>query len=324
MPNVALIVGLFGQDGTYLARHLLRSGFAVHGTSRDPGSAPREVLKALGLDGRVEIHALTPVDCNSLSKIIERVRPTHIYNLSGQSSVGLSFERPVESMESIVLSTLNFLEALRKGRSDTRFYNAGSSEVFGDTLMAPATEDTPFRPKSPYGVAKAAAVSLVKNYREGYGLFACSGILFNHESPLRPVQFFTRKVTAAASRIARGSNERLRLGDLSPRRDFGWAPEYVEAMYDMMQQSTPEDFVIATGQPHSLEQFVAAAFLAVGLDWRDHVEVDPEVRRPLDIALTHGNAEKARRVLNWSPRVGFAEIVSRMVRAETEGVAAVS
>ena len=324
MPNIALIVGFAGQDGTYLARHLLRGGFAIHGTSRDPAVASRDGLRAFGLDGRISVHALAPTDFRSVLQTIESIRPTHIYNLSGQSSVGLSFEQPIETVESIVLGTLNFLEALRKLKSDARFYNAGSSEIFGDTLGTPATEETPFQPKSPYGIAKAAAVSLVKNYREAYGLFACSGILFNHESPLRPARFVTRKITAAASRITRGSNERLKLGDLSPRRDFGWAPEYVEAMHAMMQQYKPDDFVVASGEPHSLEQFVAEAFSGLGLDWRDHVDVDPQLRRPLDIGLTYGSAEKARRVLQWRPQVGFSEIVSRMVRAETEGAAAVS
>jgi GDPmannose 4,6-dehydratase len=204
------------------------------------------------------------------------------------------------------------------------FYNAGSSECFGNTAGRPADEETAFRPKSPYGVAKAAAVTLVANYRESYGLFACSGLLFNHESPLRPERFVTRKITRAVARIAQGSGERLQLGDLSIRRDCGWAPDYVDAMWRMLQRDVPEDIVVASGVSHSLEEFVAAAFAEAKLDWRDHVDRDPSLGRPSDIIDSLGNAARAGRLLGWQPKVGFAEIVARMVRAESEGAGAVS
>jgi GDPmannose 4,6-dehydratase len=296
----------------------------VHGTSRDADLARTDGLTALGIRDRVQLHSMSPIDFRSVVQVVERVQPDEIYNLSGQSSVGLSFEQPAETIESIALGTLNILEALRFVAPKIRFYNAGSSEIFGDTSRAPADEDTAFRPRSPYGVAKAAAVSLVANYRESYGLFACSGLLFNHESPLRPERFFTRKVTSAAVRIADGARERLKLGDLSAHRDWGWAPDYVEAMWAMLRCDDPSDLVVASGEAHSLQEFVERAFREAGLDWRDHVAFDQTLSRPSDIRISRGNAAKAAKLLGWRPRVGFAEIVSRMVRAEREGAGAVS
>jgi len=324
MAASALIVGVTGQDGAYLARLLLEKGAQVHGTSRDAEVARLTGLSALGVRDRVQLHSMSPVDFRSVMQTIERVQPDEIYNLSGQSSVSLSFTQPVETIESIVSGTLNILEALRLQRAKIRFYNAGSSEIFGDTGKRAVDETAAFRPKSPYGVAKAASVSLVTNYRESYGLFACSGILFNHESPLRPERFLTRKVTAAAVRIAHGSGERLRLGNLSPSRDFGWAPDYVAAMAGMLRLPDPDDFVIASGEAHSLEDFVHLAFQNVGLHWREHVDFDPAVVRPSDIAHSLGNASKARAKLGWQPTVRFPDIVARMVRAETDGAGAVS
>jgi GDPmannose 4,6-dehydratase len=324
MAKTALIVGVTGQDGAYLARLLVSKGYTVHGTSRDAELARLDGLIALGVRDRVQLHSISPADFRSVAQAIENIEPDEIYNLSGQSSVALSFTQPIETIESIALGTLNLLEALRSTGGRMRFYNAGSSEIFGDIGEKPADETTAFRPKSPYGVAKAASVSLVTNYRESYGLFACSGILFNHESPLRPERFVTRKITAAAVRIASGSKERLRLGNLALRRDFGWAPDYVDAMWSMLNLHQPKDFVIASGTPHSLEQFVASAFGELGLDWRAHVDFDPAVGRPSDIACSVGNAERAKRLLDWKPTVKFAEIVSRMLRGEREGAAAVS
>jgi GDPmannose 4,6-dehydratase len=324
MAKTALIVGVTGQDGAYLARLLVSKGYTVHGTSRDAELARLDGLIALGVRDRVQLHSISPADFRSVAQAIENIEPDEIYNLSGQSSVALSFTQPIETIESIALGTLNLLEALRSTGGRMRFYNAGSSEIFGDIGEKPADETTAFRPKSPYGVAKAASVSLVTNYRESYRLFACSGILFNHESPLRPERFVTRKITAAAARIASGSKERLRLGNLALRRDFGWAPDYVDAMWSMLNLHQPKDFVIASGTPHSLEQFVAAAFGELGLDWRAHVDFDPAVSRPSDIACSVGNAERAKRLLDWKPTVTFAEIVSRMLRGEREGAAAVS
>jgi GDPmannose 4,6-dehydratase len=322
-PN-ALIIGITGQVGAYLARLLLGKGYTVHGTSRDAALARLDGLDALGIRDKVQLHSMSPVDFQSIAQVIDRVAPAEIYNLSGQSSVALSFSQPVETLESIVFGTLSILELLRRMGPSIRFYNAGSSECFGDTGTLAATEETAYRPKSPYGVAKAASISLVANYREGYGLYACSGILFNHESPLRPARFVTRKITAAASRIARGSGERLALGDLSIRRDWGWAPDYVEAMWAMLQGTAPDDFVIASGVSHSLEDFVAAAFGQVGLDWHDHVEYDDSLERPSDIPCSAGDPTKAKQILGWRAKLPFAEIVARMVRAEREGAAAVS
>jgi len=324
MPKTALILGVTGQDGAYLARLLVKQNYAVHGTSRDAEVARIDGLAALGVRDLVKMHSLSPVDFRSVAQTIERVQPDEIYNLSGQSSVALSFTQPAETMESVLLGTLNILEALRLVGGKIRFYNAGSSEIFGDTGEKTAHESTAFRPKSPYGVAKAAAVSLVTNYRESYGLFACSGILFNHESPLRPERFVTRKITAAAARIAGGSRERLRLGNLALRRDFGWAPDYVNAMRLMLNLDQPDDFVIASGEAHSLEQFVAAAFSELGLDWRKHVDFDPSLTRPSDIAYSVGDAQRAKQKFGWQSTVRFTDIVSRMVRAERDGARAVS
>jgi GDPmannose 4,6-dehydratase len=322
--RLALIIGITGQVGAYLARVLLGQGYSVHGTSRDAAIAKLDGLCALGIAEKVTLHSLSPIDFQSVMGVIERVGPNEIYNLSGQSSVGLSFSQPVETMEGILFGTLNMLEVLRRAGGKIRFYNAGSSECFGDTGELSANEQTAFRPRSPYGVAKSAAISLVANYRESYDLFACSGILFNHESPLRPLRFVTRKITASAARIALGSEERLALGDLSIRRDWGWVPDYVEAMWQMLQCDSPDDFVIASGVSHSLEEFVAAAFAEVGLDWRAHVDYDPSLKRPSDIWTSVGDPSKAERVLGWRAKVPFAEIVARMARAERQGAATVS
>jgi GDPmannose 4,6-dehydratase len=317
--RVALIAGVTGQDGAYLARFLLGKGYVVHGTSRDAALARLDGLIALGICDKVTLHSMSPTDFQSVAQVIEGVAPDEIYNLSGQSSVSLSFTQPAETLAGIALGTLNMLEALRRLRGRVRFYNAGSSECFGDTGTRAANEQTAFRPKSPYGVAKAAAISLVANYRESYGLFACSGILFNHESPLRPSRFVTRKISAAAARIGAGGRERLALGNLSIRRDWGWAPDYVEVMWKMLQCEQPNDFVVASGTAHSLEEFVATAFAAVGLNWRDYVDYDSSLVRSSEIMCSLGDPSKAAQVLEWRPTVKMPEIVARMVRAEREG-----
>jgi GDPmannose 4,6-dehydratase len=317
----ALIIGVSGQDGAYLAELLLAKGYEVHGSSRDANLSAFENLSRLGIRERVRCLSVAPNDFRSVLTAIFQVEPDEIYNLSGQSSVGLSFDQPVETMESISIATLNILEAIRFTRRKIRFYNAGSGECFGDTRGGAADEETPFRPRSPYAVAKAAAHFEVANYREAYGLFACSGVLFNHESPLRPERFVTRKIVAAAARIARGSDERLRLGNVHVKRDWGWAPEYVEAMWRMLQQERPDDYVIATGETRTLEEFVAAAFAAVGLDARRHLEVDPALFRPTDIEGNYANAEKAARVLGWHATVRMEGAVKRMMTAELERAA---
>ena len=321
--RVALIAGITGQDGAYLARFLLGKGYAVHGSSRDAALARRDGLVALGICDKVSLHSMSPADFQSVAQVIEAVAPDEIYNLSGQSSVSLSFSQPAETLSSIALGTLNMLETLRRLGGRVRFYNAGSSECFGDTGTHAANEQTAFRPKSPYGVAKAAAISLVANYRESYGLFACSGLLFNHESPLRPSRFVTRKITAAAARIRAGSQERLALGNVSIRRDWGWAPDYVKVMWRMLQRDQPDDFVVASGVAHSLEEFVASAFLEVGLNWQDHIDYDPSLVRSSDIMYSLGDPSKAAEALDWRPTVKLPEIVARMIRAEREGAGAV-
>jgi GDPmannose 4,6-dehydratase len=321
--KVALIAGITGQDGAYLARFLLEKGYVVHGTSRDAALARLDGLNALGICDQITLHSMSPADFQSVTQVIEAVAPDEIYNLSGQSSVALSFTQPAETLAGITLGTLNMLETLRRLRGTVRFYNAGSSECFGDTGTRAANEQTAFRPKSPYGVAKAAAISLVTNYREAYGLFACSGLLFNHESPLRPHRFVTRKVTVAAARISAGSRERLALGNLSIRRDWGWAPDYVEAMWRMLQCDQPGDFVVASGIAHSLEEFVAMAFAEVGLSWREHVDYDSSLARSSDIMCSLGDPSKAAQILDWHPTIKLPEIMARMVRAERHGAASV-
>jgi GDPmannose 4,6-dehydratase len=231
----------------------------------------------------------------------------------------LSFPQPIETIESISLAVLNLLEVVRFLDPNIRLYNAGSSECFGETSGTPADEATPFRPRSPYAVAKAAATWQVSVYRESYGLFACTGILFNHESPLRPARFVTRKIVAAARRIAKGSDEKLKLGNLAIRRDWGWAPEYVDAMWRILNHTTPEDFVIATGVTQTLEDFIATVFSEAGLDWRDHVQSDPSLFRPLDLSESNGNPRKARELLAWVPQCVGKEIARKLFRAESDG-----
>ena len=311
--KTALICGVNGQDGAYLARLLLGKGYTVWGTSRDAQGNAFANLRRLGVHERVKTLSLAPEDFRSVLVALMQAQPDEVYFLAGQSSVGLSFEQPAETLHSISLGTLNMLEACRLLGHQVKLYHAGSSECFGDTGGAPANETTPFRPRSPYAVAKASAYWLVDNYREAYGLFACTGILFNHESPLRPERFVTQKIIAAARRIALGSPDKLRLGRLDIARDWGWAPEYVEAMWLLLQQPSPEDYVIATGVTTTLETFVATAFAAVGLDWQRHVEQDPQLFRPTDILCGRADPSKARNGLNWQPRFGVPEVVRGML-----------
>ncbi len=299
MSKTALICGVSGQDGAYLSRLLLNKGYRVHGASRDAQVAPFGNLDRLGIRAEVQLESVTITDFRSVLQALRKVQPDEVYNLAGQSSVGLSFEQPVETLESITLGTLNLLEAIRFTDKEVRFYNAGSGECFGSAGEQPANEDSPFRPRSPYAVAKSAAFWEVANYREAYSLFACTGVLFNHESPLRPPRFVTRKIVSAAVRIAAGSPEKLTLGNMAIQRDWGWAPEYVEAMWAMMQLDAPEDFVIATGETRKLLEFVDLAFGAVGLAWQEHVVVDPKLFRPTDIATGTADPRTAERLLGW-------------------------
>ena len=315
----ALICGVSGQDGGYLAQLLLAKGYQVVGSSRDAQMASLSNLLRLGIRDQIEVESVALSDFRSVLQALIKVEPDEIYNLAGQSSVGLSFQQPVETLESISVGTLNLLEAIRFTGKPIKFYNACSSECFGDITDA-ADESTPFRPRSPYAVAKAAAFWEVANYREAYNLFACSGILFNHESPLRPARFVTKKIVNAACRIAAGSREQLQLGNIAIRRDWGWAPEYVEAMWLMVQQEAPDDFVIATGESHSLEEFVAAAFTQVGLDWREHVVIDPDLFRSTEIAISRGNPQKSRETFGWQARYKMKEVIALMVKDELQSL----
>ena len=264
---------------------------------------------------------MAPKDFRSVVTVLMDSQPDEVYFLSAQSSVGLSFEQPAETLESITIGTLNLMEAVRLLRRPCRIYHASSSECFGHVGPVPANEDTPFAPRSPYAVAKASAHWLVQNYREAYDLYVCNGILFNHESPLRPARFVTRKIIAAAARIAQGSPERLSLGRLDIVRDWGWAPEYVQAMWQMLQGDIPRDYVIATGEAHSLQQFVDAAFAGVGLDSRQHVDSDPSLFRPTDIAWSQGDATRAATELGWRASCHMPEVVTRMLAAERASAA---
>jgi len=313
---VAMIVGISGQDGAYLAKLLLDKGYEVWGTARDAQMATFNNLAKLGIKERVHSESMSLNDFRSVLQMVSKIAPDELYNLAGQSSVGLSFDQPVETLESISTGTLNLLEVIRFVGKPIRFYNAGSSECFGDTEDAPANESTPFHPQSPYAVAKAAAYWLVANYREAYGLYACSGMLFNHESPLRPERFVTRKIVSTACRIAHGSDEKLQLGAMNISRDWGWAPEYVEAMWRMLQLNVPEDFVIATGRTYCLEEFVAEAFMAVNLDWRDHVQNDPSLLRPSDILVGRADPTKAKEMLDWQAEYQMHDVVCMMIQAE--------
>jgi GDPmannose 4,6-dehydratase len=257
-------------------------------------------------------------DFRSVLQVLVKVQPDEIYNLAGQSSVGLSFDQPVETLESISVGTLNLLEAIRFIGRPIKLYSAGSSECFGNTGGEPADEETPFRPRSPYAVAKATAFWEVANYREAYNLFACTGILFNHESPLRPERFVTQKIIKSACRIATGSSEKLHLGNISISRDWGWAPEYVEAMWRMLQQEKADDFVIATAETNTLGRFVEEAFLTVGLNWQEHVVTDSTLLRPSEIMVSRGNAAKAERSLGWSATFRMRDVVQTMVKCNAD------
>ena len=312
----ALICGVSGQDGAYLAQFLLSKGYEVWGSSRDAQISPFSGLHLLGIANQVKTLSISLTDFRSVLQGISKVHPDEVYNLAGQSSVGLSFDQPVETSESIVNGVLNLLEAIRFIDPSIHFYNAGSSECFGETVGEWANENTPFRPKSPYAIAKAAATWQVALYREAYGLFACTGILFNHESPLRPERFVTKKIIAAACRISRGSNENLQLGNIDIRRDWGWAPEYVDAMWRMLNIDEAQDFVIATGVTQSLQDFLAIAFEAVNLDWRKYVSINSDLKRPSDPLEIKGSSDKAARLLQWIPVIKGANLVMTLVSSE--------
>lgn len=312
----ALICGVSGQDGAYLSALLLEKGYDVYGGSRDATTNTFENLKKLGLKDRIKLVSINIIDFRSTLQTIIRIQPDEIYNLSGQSSVGLSFEQPVETFESISIGTLNLLEAIRFSNLPVKLYNSGSSECFGESGGLPADEDTPFKPRSPYAIAKATAHWKVVNYREAYHIYACTGILFNHESPLRPNRFVTKKIISTACRIYKGSKEKLHLGNIDIQRDWGWAPDYVVAMWMMLQQENPEDFVIATGVTHSLQEYIEMVFSYLKLDWKQYVVSDPDLLRPTDLMIGRANPSKAAKILGWRSTHTLADIVKEMVEAE--------
>ena len=311
----ALICGISGQDGGYLAELLLKKGYEVFGTSRDVQGSSFSNLQKLGIKDQINYISMVPEDFRSVLVALRKSNPDEIYYLAGQSSVGLSFEQPAETIQSITLGTLNMLEGCRMMDKKIKIYHAGSGECFGDTKGTPANELTSFYPMSPYAVAKTSAYWLVNNYRDAYGLFACTGILFNHESPLRPERFVTQKIIRAVKRIAEGSDEKLKLGRLDIARDWGWAPEYVEAMWLMLQQSKPEDFVIATGTTITLEEFVKTAFDQAGLNWKNYVIQDPSLFRPTDLEIGRADPSKALNVLGWSASTQGCEVVQKMYQS---------
>jgi GDPmannose 4,6-dehydratase len=310
----ALIIGISGQDGSYLAELLLKKGYEVHGTSRDADLSNFYGLKKLGIIDRIKLHSMSLIDFRSVMQTILQIEPEEIYNLAGQTSVGLSFLQPVETLESISIGTLNILEVLRFHKLPIKFYNACSSECFGDTGGRAANEETPFKPRSPYAVAKSAAFWQVANYREAYNLYSCSGILFNHESPLRAKRFVTKKIIDTACAIASGEKIKLELGNISIIRDWGWAPEYSYAMHLILLQDKPVDFVISTGKSTSLEKFINLTFQYFNLDYRNYIVIKKEFIRPTDIGFSLGDSSKAAELLKWVPKVQVKEIIDRMIK----------
>lgn len=313
--KTALIIGISGQDGSYLANFLLEKKYRVVGTSRDHEVSSFANLRKLGIIDNVTLTSMDTSDFRSVITALSTYGPDEIYNLAGQTSVGMSFQYPVETFNSILIGTMNLLECVRILNIPVRLYNAGSGEVFGNTI-SPANEKTPFSPLSPYATAKAAAAYAVSNYRDAYGMYACSGILFNHESPLRPSRFVTKKIIDSVIRIKDGNNEKIKLGNLNITRDWGWAPDYVEAMWLMLIQEHPEDFIIATGQKNTLEDFLDISFSYFDLHWRDHVIRDEEFIRPLDVQISFGDPSKAKTKLGWESKVSFKELIEKLLMAK--------
>jgi GDPmannose 4,6-dehydratase len=317
----ALICGITGQDGAYLSQLLLEKGYEVFGTSRDAENTIPKRLSFLGIVDKIKIYSASLIDFRSIIRVLQLAKPDEIYNLSGQSSVSLSFDQPVETFNSIALGTLNLLEAVRLINPQIKVYNAASSECFGDTKGLLSNEQTLFSPRSPYAVAKAAAFWSVSNYREAYNLFSCSGILFNHESPLRPERFVTQKIISTVIKIARGQEKMLELGNIEVNRDWGWAPEYVNAMYLMLQSPRPSDYVISTGKVHQLKEFISLAFSYFNLNWEEFVVIKEGYKRPLDLETSVGDPSKAKRELGWEAQSGLQDIIQNMIEYKLKSVA---
>jgi GDPmannose 4,6-dehydratase len=323
VPQRALITGITGQDGSYLAELLLGKGYEVHGIIRRSSTQQTERIDHLSsdspdADSKLVLHHGDLTDGSFLTELVQTIEPNEIYNLAAQSHVKVSFEKPVYTVDVDALGTLRLLEAARSlnQRKEVRFYQASSSEMFGKVVETPQRETTPFHPRSPYACAKVYSYYQTINYRESYDLFACNGILFNHESPRRGETFVTRKITRAATRIREGLQQKLTLGNIDAKRDWGFAGDYVEAMWLMLQQEEPEDFVIATGETHSVSEFLAAAFEHVGLAWQDYVETDERYMRPAEVDLLLGDATKAWEKLGWRPQTSFSDLVQMMVDAD--------
>ncbi len=312
----ALITGVTGQDGAYLSKALLEKGYKVYGAIKDSIASHSRNLRLLGIDESVQLIPADLVDLSNVIRLLERIKPDEIYHLASQSSVGLSFEQPIGTVEFNIMSTMNLLEAIRILPFKTKFYQASSSEMYGKTDELPVTEKTALHPVSPYAVSKAASHWMTVNYREAYGVFCCCGILFNHESVLRGEHFVTKKIVSAAVRISRGSRERLKLGNMEIQRDWGFAPEYVKAMWLMLQQDEPDDYVIATGEAHRLQEFVELVFSQTGLDWKEHVTIDEALYRPSEIDMLYGNPAKAKTKIGWDYTLSFETLIERLVEEE--------
>jgi GDPmannose 4,6-dehydratase len=323
----ALITGITGQDGSYLAEFLLAKGYEVHGIIRRASTFNTSRIDALYQDPHVNgvrlfLHYGDIADSTNLIKLLYRLQPEEVYHLAAQSHVRVSFDIPEYTADVTALGTIRILEAIRETGVASRFYQASSSEMYGKAQEVPQRETTPFHPRSPYAAAKLHAYWMAVNYRESYGLFTCNGILFNHESPRRGETFVTRKITRAVAAIKAGLQDTLYLGNLEARRDWGYAPEYVEAMWLMLQHDTPDDYVVATGETHSVREFLEEAFSCVGLDWQQHVEINARYFRPSEVDLLIGDATKARTVLGWRPKTAFRDLVRLMVDADIAALAA--
>jgi len=338
MTKRALITGIRGQDGAYLAKLLLDKGYEVWGADRRSGEGSNWRLKELGIEDEVKIIYMDLLEITNIKRIIETIKPDEVYNLAAQSFVQASFDMPILTAEINALGVLRLLEVLREIKPDAKFYQASTSEMFGKAQQIPQNEKTPFYPRSPYAVSKLFAHWITVNYREAYGMFACSGILFNHESPLRGLEFVTRKITYGIARIKYGLQDKIVLGNLDAKRDWGYAPEYVEGIWLMLQQSVPDDYVLATGETHTVREFVEKAFLCAGveIEWDGEginikgiekksgkvvVEVSPEFYRPAEVDILIGDATKARKKLGWNPKTKFEELVEIMVKADLDRVA---
>jgi GDPmannose 4,6-dehydratase len=319
MNKKALIIGISGQDGAFLAKHLLDNNYIVFGTSRDKYATSFGNLRKLNIFERVTIFSMSIIDYRSVVQLFVELKPDEVYNLSGQSSVGLSYEMPFDTHQSISVGTLNILEIIRLFKFNLRYYNASSSECFGDTQGLNASENSPFRPKSPYGVAKSSAFWQVSNYRESYDLFACSGILFNHESYFRPNRFVTQKIILSAIEIYNKKKDFFEIGNIDIVRDWGWAPEYVEAMHLILQQNKADDFIIATGTSISLKEFINITFSYFNLDYNNYLIQNKKLLRPSDILISKADNTKAKKILGWESKTNVNDIIGRMIEYQLTG-----